>query len=407
MKSGCKVLAVVLLTTSCVILSPQTSVAQDNKMKKDDAKMAKVDMKNKMGDTKMKPGKMNMNTKDVLKSSGKYDNDKQVFIKSVIAMDYSDKTAKSATFPLLQGWTAKGEKTYYVITESSDFEDAKKLGVNFSPIMKYAIGTQAIQNVTRGDDGKIKFKGTVDFSPVRVLIQGSPKAFPPTTFIPGAVGDAEYSPLIVLPNSIVYNAPQLANKSGVQDRVISIDYDKMTIKLLVSDGYYDGKAKFYHLVTDASDPLPATIENAIYAPRLKFLPEFGKNTLADPSVNRGFALVANGETGIDNPGRQGLASTIIDGGLEPINVFQQDPQNNNKQSNNYSAFWDAHVLVWTDEAIAAGKRKPIKTLKAIEDLLNEGLIIKDPTAMGIINPTIAGLKNNGLIINCAVVSQPK
>jgi hypothetical protein len=34
-------------------------------------------------------------------------------------------------------------------------------------------------------------------------------------------------------------------------------------------------------------------------------------------------------------------------------------------------------------------------------------IIKDPTAMGMANPTIAGLKNNGLLINCSVVSQPK
>lgn len=343
----------------------------------------------------------------MLKPSGKYNNDRDVFIKSVIATDYSNKTAKSATFPMLQGWTAKGEKTYYIITESSDYEDAKKLGVNFSPVMKYALGTESVQNVTMGNDGKIKFKGTVDFSPVRVLIQGSPKAFPPTTFIPGAVGDADYSPLIVMPNMVVYNAPQLINKSGIQDRVISVDYDAMTIKILVSDGYYGGRDKFYHLVTDASDPLPAAIENAIYAPRLKFLPQFGKNTLADRSVNRGFALVANGETGIDNPGRQGLASTVIDGGLEPINVFQQDPQNNNKETNNYSAMWDAHVLVWTDEAIAAGKRKPIKTLRQIEDLLAAGSIIKDPTAMGIINPTIAGLKNNMLIINCAVVSQPK
>jgi len=399
MKSTIKILSFTLVVAATSFL-PNPTAAQETAMKKDNMKK---------GDMKMKSSskEMAMNNKGVLKPSGKYDNDKQVFIKSVIAVDYSDKTAKSATFPLLQGWTAKGEKTWYIITESSDYEDAKKLGVNFSPVMKYAIGTQAVQNVTMGNDGKIKFKGTVDFSPVRVLIQGSPKAFPPTTFIPGAVGDADYSPLIVMPNKVVYNAPQLVNKSGVQDRVISIDYDAMTIKILISDGYYDGKAKFYHLVTDASDPLPAAIENAIYAPRLKFLPQFGKNTLADKSVNRGFALVANGETGIDNPGRQGLASTIIDGGLEPINVFQQDPQNDNKETNNYSAMWDAHVLVWTDEAIAAGKRKPIKTLKQIEELLADGSIIKDPTAMGIINPTIAGLKNNMLIINCAVVSQPK
>ncbi len=204
--------------------------------------------------------KMMAGAKGALKPSGKYNNDNQVFIKSVIDIDVSDKTARSATFPLLQGWTATGEKTYYIITESSNYDDAKKLGVNYSPVMKFAIGTRAVQNVTPGNGGKIRFKGTVDFSPVRVLIQGSPKPFPPSTFKPGAIGDADYSPLIVMPDGTVYNAPQLANKTGVQDRVISIDYDKMTIKILISDGWYKGDKFFYHLVTDASDPLPATIE---------------------------------------------------------------------------------------------------------------------------------------------------
>ncbi|HET6244197.1 MAG: hypothetical protein H0V01_07465 [Bacteroidetes bacterium] len=340
------------------------------------------------------------------KPSGKYDADPTVFMKSAIDMDLSNMTAKSVTLPMLQGWTANGEKTYYIITESSDFENAKSLGVNYSPIMKYAIGTQAVQNVTFDLVGKIKFMGTVDFSPVRVLIQGSPNAFPPSTAVPGSVGDANYSPLLVLPNGIVYNAPQVANNSGVQDRVLSINYDEMKVELLVSDGFYLGNQFFYHLVTDASDPVPATIENGIYAERLKHLPIFGKNTLADPSVNRGFALVANGETGINNPERQGLNSTIIDGGLEPNNVFQQDPQNDLANSN-YSAMWDAHVYLWTDAAIAAGQRKRVKDLNQLKTLLDAGLVIPDPAAMGIVNPTIAGLKNNGLIINCAVISQPK
>jgi len=340
-----------------------------------------------------------------LKPSGKYDSDAKVFLKSSINIDISNPTAKSVILPMLQGWTAKGEKTYYMITESSDFEDAKKLGVNFSPVLKFAIGSQAVQNVTTGNDGKIKFKGTVDFSPVRVLIQGLPNVFPPSTAIPGSVGDADYSPLIVLPNGIVYNAPQVANNSGVQDRVLSIDYDAMTVKLLVSDGFYAGNQFFYHLVTDASDPVPATIENGIYAPRLKYLPTFGKNTLADQSATRGFALAANGPTGINNPERQGLSSTIVDGGLEPDNVFQQDPQNT-LQNSNYSPMWDAHVYVWTDAAIAAGQRKRVKNLVQLKSLLDAGLINSDPMATGAANPSIAGLKNSGLIINCAVIWQP-
>ncbi len=395
MKKSIKSLAITVAAVPIIMCISNNIKAQD---------LTSEELKSSSG--KMKDDKMKMKMEGVLKPSGKYDNDKQVFIKSVINIDVSDKTAKSATFPLLQGWTAKGEKTYYIITESSDYNDAKKLGINYSPVMKFATGTQAVQNVTRGNDGKIKFKGTVDFSPVRVLIQGSPNAFPPSTAKPGAVGDADYSPLIVMPDGIVYNAPQLANKSGVQDRVISIDYDKMTIKILISDGWYKGNKFFYHLVTDASDPLPATIENAIFAERLKYLPQFGKNTLASPSVNRGFALVANGETGISNNNRQGLTSTIIDGGLEPINIFQQDPQNDNMQSN-YSAMWDAHVLVWTDDAIANGERKPITTLETVKKLLDEGSIMSDPASKGDSNPTIGGLKNSGLIINCAVVSQPK
>ncbi len=56
---------------------------------------------------------------------------------------------------------------------------------------------------------------------------------------------------------------------------------------------------------------------------LKFLPIFSKNALADSSVDRGFALVGNGETGITNPERQGLNSTITDGGSNLIMFFSK------------------------------------------------------------------------------------
>jgi hypothetical protein len=338
------------------------------------------------------------------KPSGVFDNDATVFLKSAISIDTTDYAAKFVTLPLLQGWTKTGQKTYYIITESSDFADAKKLGVNYSPILKNAIGSGGEQNVTRGADGLITFPGTVDFTPVRSVVAGTGNAFPPSVANPGAIGDADYSPLIVL-NGIVYNAPQLFNNTGTQDRVFSIDFKAMTINVKISDGFYNGKQLFYHLVTDASDPVPAAIEDGIYAPKLKNLPAFGKNTLADKSVLRGFALVANGPTGVNNPIRQGLESTILDGGLEPINVFQQGPDNGN-QNSNYGPMWDAHIFRWTDGAIAAGLRVRVKTYDQIKTLLANGSVISDPTATGAPNPTIAGLRNNGLIINCAVVKQP-
>ena len=68
--------------------------------------------------------------------------------------------------------------------------------------------------------------------------------------------------------------------------------------------------------------------------------------------------------------------------------------------------WDAHVYLWTDAAIAAGRRKRLRTLDEVKSLLQAGDIMSDPTAMNAANPIIAGLKNNGLLINCAVIMQP-
>ncbi len=68
--------------------------------------------------------------------------------------------------------------------------------------------------------------------------------------------------------------------------------------------------------------------------------------------------------------------------------------------------WDAQVYFWTDAAIGAGLRTRVKGLDQLKSLLNAGSIYSDPTATGPINPSIAGLRNNGLIINCPVIAQP-
>lgn len=82
MKSKCKMFAAVFLIASGMVLSPQTGVAQDNKMEKQDKKMPKGDMKNKMGDNKMKmsmdelktwPEAAQMAAKDMMEKYGKPD----------------------------------------------------------------------------------------------------------------------------------------------------------------------------------------------------------------------------------------------------------------------------------------------------------------------------------------------
>ena len=62
-----------------------------------------------------------------------------------------------------------------------------------------------------------RFSGTVDFSPERVVVPG-PKGFPPERFRPGAIGDADYSPLITTNGSTVLNALQVANSPGCTTR---------------------------------------------------------------------------------------------------------------------------------------------------------------------------------------------
>jgi hypothetical protein len=80
------------------------------------------------------------------------------------------------------------------------------------------VAVQAVQLV----GGQVHFAGTVDFSPERMLMPG-PTGFPPALALPGAIGDADYSPLISTGDGIVLNAPQVANISGFNDSVVSID----------------------------------------------------------------------------------------------------------------------------------------------------------------------------------------
>lgn len=132
----------------------------------------------------------------------------KLFIKSALAVNTNIGTV---TLPLHRG-TSSGHTVWYVITESSDKEDAQRRGVNFSERMAHALGTKAVQRA-HFVGGHIDFPGTVDFSPTRVVVPG-PKGFPPAKFAPGAVGDAKYSPLATTDGRVVLNATQVANSSG-------------------------------------------------------------------------------------------------------------------------------------------------------------------------------------------------
>ncbi len=340
-----------------------------------------------------------------LVDKGKFTSEQNVFFPSALAVDFKKKWV---TLPVYTGIGPSGKPTYFIITEGADYEVAKLMGLNYAPKLVNGRGTAGSQQVTI-ENGMIKFKGDVDFTPVRSVTPGPfPMTFPPATAQPGSIGDAEYSPVIVLPSGSVMSASIVANSTGNHDHLVSIDYTKGTVVFELLDGFEGGEQFYFHLVTESSDMGAATIERGTFTPRLANLPEFGKSMPNDKSALLGFAPLANGETGANNPERQGLNSTILDGNaFDPINVFPLDPENNKKENNNYSPMWDAHIYAWTDAAIQAGKRKRVKSMTQLKALFDEGSVVNAPPNAGDPNPLVAGLKPTRAIINCPVIAQPK
>src|SRR5215469_11177998 len=215
-----------------------------------------------------------------------------VYVKSALAIDFTYRKA-SFTLPLYRGLSASGESVYYVLIDASDFEFARTLGINYAPKLHKAAGSPGAQTAEI-KDGLITFKGNVDFSPVYKVVPGSPNPFPPKVADPGALADAEWSSIVVLPSGIVINAQIVANKSGTHDRITKIDIKHRTVTLSILDGVQGGRQYFYHLVTDASASLPAVLEKGVFAPRLAMLPTFGKSEPTDNSALLGFSPNVNG-----------------------------------------------------------------------------------------------------------------
>lgn len=85
------------------------------------------------------------------------------------------------------------------------------------------------------------------------------------------------------------------------------------------------------MVTEASDPLAAALENVPYVPLLAGTP---KAALVD------LVAFANGQTGKDNPQRQGLSSALKDK-LGPLNIAANTPA-----SPAYSPLWAVNLAKW-------------------------------------------------------------
>lgn len=304
--------------------------------------------------------------------------DRRLFVRS--AVENPDGTA---TLPLYRG-TSRGRTVWYVLLDSSDGEDADKLGINRASKLANARGTSAVQKVSVVN-GVIDFPKTVDFAPQRIVVPG-PTGFPPAQAEPGAVGEPGYSPLIQMPNGTIRNATHVANDSGRADKVKRIDFARGTVDFLEANGFVNGKANKY-ISNDASDPAVAALENSTYAPAMNAAPFAG----GDGSDSSRATLVAfvNGQTGLGNPQRQGLNSALLDG-ADPLNLLFWAPN-----QGRYSPLWDVYPAQWSAEAVALARNVAQKDRSDLLNLVDKGVVT---------GPGGAKFAPGGFVVNCPIIS---
>jgi len=323
-----------------------------------------------------------------------------------------DMEAMTITLPLYRGQTTDGDSVWYILTDTNDQGNAEALGLNYSAKFSYAAVGKAVRQATLEKDTTLTFDGgNVDFSPEHMVVPGDGnRPFPPTTAEPGSIGDANYSPLVQIGNTggQIYNAPVVAfgvdddqidfcdgspDYSLVHDHVTKICPREMTVTMELTTGFSFGRPVLY-LSTEANDRIVAALEGATLAPGLNDL-TVGHDDGAFSAVERIFITV-NGQTGPDNPQRQGLNSALTDQGakpgtpLSPLNVFGGIPT----IATDYSPLWDANVGVWTQEAIDNGYRARVRDEFEILGLVRQGWIT---------GPAGAEYGSTGVIIDCAVV----
>ncbi len=308
------------------------------------------------------------------------------------------------TLPLYQGHVrGSGERVWYILTDTTDKGNADALGLNWSP--KLAYSAPGARVATLLPNSTLEFQsGTVDFSPEHMVTQGnSSNPFPPSEAQPGAIGDKDYSPLVLLENSggNIYNAPIVAfganasdinfcdgnpDYSLVHDKVVRICPSEGTVTIKLTSGFSFARPVLY-LSTEASVPLAAALENATLAPKLASITT-GHDDSAFSTVERLF-LFANGPTGKGNPQRQGLNSALMGEG-SPLNVLGGIPT----IATDYSPLWDLNLGVWTQEAIDNGYRSRLIDEFTILGFVEEGWIT---------GPVGAEYGSVGMVVNCPIV----
>jgi len=301
-----------------------------------------------------------------------YPEEANVFFASVLGVDYTvDRNVApegpTVRLPLFQGWEmvdGTPRELYYVITEASNKQLARELGVIYAPRMANAVRSGGDQGSTWSDDGRLVFEGTVDLH----------------DRVPHGNGTSSEQ------------EDNLANPN--------LDADGAAVVLQLLDGWHNGRPYYFHIVTDTSDPGPATIELGVFAPRLANLPSFGNFPGGSmlpfsPTVN------GRGDTGDGLFQGLNIASLSNRQTMDPTNTFPIDPRDPD-----YAPMWDAHLTEFT---VPAEERVILRSFDQINELLEVGTLIP---FRGNLNEYPASnslsdlLTAAGAIINCPVISQP-
>ena len=321
----------------------------------------------------------------------------KILLSSASHVDLHNDTVR---FPLHRG-EFQGKTYWYILTEASDFGLAHDLNVNYAPKLANAGISCAVcvQNVTltgaadnKFGEAVLHFAGVPDFSPSRVLTPG-PDVFPSVKAMPGAVGDALYSPFVRIAGSdVVYNAPIVAEGDGpfdvsthtnTGDRVLAIhpaakvgpgQFSEASVDILFVRGFDAGQPIIY-ISTESSDPVASVLERATFVPALQGLSFLGGDDFLGSARERIFPFV-NGRTGTSTQ-RQGIRHLIVDGhaaedasltntsllaalreGGDLLNTLGDFPsQADPRHANAYSPIWDAQFGQWTPKAIRLGLDK--------------------------------------------------
>src|SRR5258708_3620391 len=277
-----------------------------------------------------------------------------------------DAARGTITLPLYLGHM-KGSKrnVWYILTDVDDPNVAAELGLNFSAKLTFA--SNAARTANLAADGTLVFdKGTVDFSPVRNIVPGPSGAeFPPASAVPGAVGDADYSPFVQVTNAagVIYNAPIVAfnvdasqinfpdgnvDYTKVHDEVVAIDPINQTVTINLINGFSFGRPVWY-ISMDTSIPLGAAIEHNTFAPLMAQL-HLGTDDSFSSPIERIFIGTNGPESGgCNNPLRQGLSADLADG-HRPNNVLGGIPT----IALDYSPAWDAQLFEWQKDPVDNG-----------------------------------------------------